>query len=291
MEIAYKRKLSEHIALLELEPKSRDLFIEGPEDANIFELFLNSHSINNVQIYPIEIIDFSEIDEDIPSNREKVITLAKKLYENFGDTLSYISCIIDRDFEILKDEPISNPYLSYTDYANIEMYLFNDTSINKILKIGLKNFPISSGELIKNLTPMLVDNYCLRYARASIDCSYKLVQPDKIFKYNSGTITYNKDDVFKKFLQKNNCVNKKEELEKAINFALKKYKELKEPRFFIHGKDFLEFFFLLIKKAKNTYSFTLKTFTRAVFLSIENDLLKSNKLFSEIEFKYSKVSA
>lgn len=291
MESSYKRKVSEHIALLELEPDSKNLFIEGPEDANIFGLYLDSVESNDVQIYPIDVIDFSELDENILSNREKVLFLSKKIYEKFDDKLNYVTCIIDKDFESLKDEPESNPYLFYTDFANLEMYLYNDTCINKILKIGLKNFPIPSHEVIKILTPILVENYCLRYARESIDNSLKLIQAEKIFKYSAGNLTYNSEELLSKFLNKNNCAHLKSQFEKEISFVKEKYKELNEARFFIHGKDFIEFFFLLIKKVKNTYSFTLKTFTRAIFLSLENELLKLNNLFSELELKYRKVSA
>ncbi|MVO07766.1 DUF4435 domain-containing protein [Flavobacterium sp. TP390] len=289
MEETYKRKLSEHIALLELEPTSKNLFIEGPEDGNIFELFLDFHSINDVQIYPIDIIDFSELDENIFSNREKVLLLSRKIYEKFDNSLNNIACVIDKDFDVLNENFNVNPYLYYTDYANLEMYLFNNKSLNKILKIGLKNFPLSSEEVIKTLTPILVDNFCLRYAREKINCSYQLIQPEKIFNYSQGGITYNQQEILNKFLVKNNCVNKLEDFKKEIEFVKDKFKELNEPRLFIHGKDFLEFFFLLIKKIKNTYSYTLKTFTRAVFLSIENDLLNSYGLFSNIELKYRKI--
>lgn len=287
----YKRKLSEHLALLELEPKSKDLFIEGPEDANIFELFLECHSINDVQIYPIDIIDFSDVGINLLSNREKVLFLSKKIHEKFNDSLKNVTCIIDKDFETLKEDADSNPYLSYTDFANLEMYLFNEKSLNKILKIGLKNFPLSSVEVIKTLTPILVDNFCLRYAREKINCSYQLIQPEKVFQYSQGSMSYNQVEVLHKFLNKNNCLNKKIEFEEEIKFVKEKYKELNESRLFIHGKDFLEFFFNLIKKIKNTYSFTLKTFTRAVFLSIENEILRPYNLFTELELKYRKVSA
>ncbi|QXP65767.1 DUF4435 domain-containing protein [Polaribacter sp. AHE13PA] len=291
MEANYKRKVSEHIALLELEPNSKNLFIEGPEDANIFDLYLDSIDSYDVQIYPIDVIDFTELNEDLISNREKVLFLSKKIHEKFDDKLDFVTCIIDKDFESLKDKPDSNPYLFYTDFANLEMYLYNNTSINKILKIGLKNFPISSSQIIKILTPILVENYCLRYARESINNSYKLIQAEKIFKYSTGKIIYNSDELLNKFLNKNNCINLKTKFENEISFVKAKYKELDESRLFIHGKDFLEFFFLLIKKIKNTYSFTLKTFTRAVFLSLENEILKSNNLFLNLELKYGNVSA
>lgn len=292
MENVYKRKLSEVIALYKLEPDSKDLYLEGREDSNIFEYFFNENDVSEIAIYEINAIDFSEVaDVDLSSNKEKVKYFSKIIYSEFGANLKNVTCVVDRDFDTIDDNFIKNSYLLYTDFANLEMYFFNHECLNKFLRLGLKNFPLSSKEIMASLETILIDIYAFRYARDEINKSYQLPALDKTFKVSNGKIQYDPNEFLNKFINKNACKNQQKEFQEKILLVKNKHLELKESRYFMHGKDFIELFFNLVRKIKNPYNFNLKTFTRSIIITIEIELLKTFKLFSELLLKYEKVSA
>jgi hypothetical protein len=288
----YKRKLSEIEALYFVEPDTKDLFVEGPEDVNIFKLFFESNHVFDINIISIDNVDFSEESNfEIKSNKEKVLFLADTISKNIETNLSNFTCIVDKDFDSVNDDFVDNPYILYTDFANLEMYLFNSESINKFLKLGLKNFPLPSSIVINTLENVLTDMFAIRYSRTKIDSSFQLIQPDKILKYHRGNLKYDKADLFTKFLSKNNALDKAPDFDIEIQRVNEKNAELNESRLFMHGKDFFELFFLIIKKIKNTYTFNIKSFRRAFFSSIEISSLIQYDMFQLLEKKYNTVSA
>ncbi|PCJ63633.1 MAG: hypothetical protein COA58_15970 [Bacteroidetes bacterium] len=292
MDIDCKRKLSEIEALYFAEPETKDLFVEGPEDVNIIELFFESNQVFDINIISIDNVDFSEVPNfEIKSNKEKVLFLAETISTNIETNLSNFTCIVDKDFDSVNDNFVDNPYIQYTDFANLEMYLFNSKSINKFLKIGLKNFPLPSSIVINTLENILTDMFAIRYSRTKIDSSFQLIQPDKILKYHKGNLKYDKADLLTKFLSKNNALAKAADFELEIQRVNEKSTELNESRLFMHGKDFFELFFLIIKKIKNTYTFNIRSFTRAFFSSIEITSLIQYDMFQSLKKKYNTVRA
>lgn len=292
MDSEYKRKLSEIEALYFVEPETKDLFVEGPEDVNVIELFFEYNQLYEINVISIDCIDFSEVPEfEIKSNKEKVLFLAKRISLNIEANLSYFTCIVDKDFDSVDGLFVKNPYLFYTDFANLEMYLFNSKSINKFLKMGLKNFPLAPKIVIDILESVLTDMFAIRYSRTEIDISFQLIQPDKILKYHQGNFEYDKTDLLIKFLSKNNALDRRNDFLAEVKRVYDKKNELSESRLFMHGKDFFELLFLLIKKVKNTYSFNINSFTRAFFSSMEISTLIQYDLFQSLENKYKKVSA
>ncbi len=290
MENSYKRKVSEISMTYNLEPELRDIYTEGNEDSRILEIFLKSNNITDVSIRQIDSIDFSELDMNLKSNRDKVISLSKVLSELNNEQIKFVSCVADMDFEIISQSEPANPFLMWTDFANLEMYLFNDKVLGKFLKIGLGNFPYNFKETTQMLVPVLIYNYSIRYARTCLDSSYQLVSLDKVIKIRNAQLSYDLNEVLTKFLLKNNIVNRKEEFESLIEKVHTLQENSSDFRMFIHGKDFIELLFLFIKKVKNTYTFNDKSFTRAIFSSIEIEDLKNYPLFKNILSKY-KVKA
>lgn len=286
MEKEYLRKVIEIEALYLVEPELKDIYVEGPEETNIFELYLKSNEVNLISI---DNVDFSETSGvELQSNKEKVLFLNEYVTGKIGDRLPYLMFIVDRDFDTINDTIIKSSYLKYTDFANLEMYLFNEASIDKFLKIGLKNFPLEAENVIDVMKNVLFELFALRYSREVIDNSYKMLELDKLVKYKDSNFTYSPEDILTKFLSKNKAISKKERFLKEIQMVKEKYNEHNDVRLFVHGKDFIELFFLLIKKVKNTYSFNIKSFTRAFFASIELNSLSQYDLFQYMDNKYFK---
>src|SRR5688500_11511985 len=93
-----KRKLSEPIQIYKLEPTIRDTVVEGPTDKYFYEYFLEKLGIKNFRTYPIELIDFvGELELEDLSNRNKLVQFSLKLHNDFGTSLNFITCIVDKD--------------------------------------------------------------------------------------------------------------------------------------------------------------------------------------------------
>ncbi len=286
MEKDYFRKVIEIEALYLVEPQLKDIYVEGSEEVNFFEIYLDSEEIN---VISIDNVDFNETTGvGLKSNKEKVLYLNNYVSTACGNGLPYITFIVDRDFDTITDSIIESPYLEYTDFANLEMYFFNNESITKFLKIGLKNFPLEGEYIINVFETVLLDLFAIRYSRAVVNCSYKMLELDKLIKFKEAEISYSNEELLTKFLSKNGALSQKGIFEQEIKNVKDKYIELNEIRLFVHGKDFFELFFLLIKKVKNTYSFNIKSFVRAFFASIEINSLKQYVLFQNIDNKYLK---
>ena len=286
MDKEYLRKVQEIEALYFVEPDLKDIYVEGPEEVNLLEIYLDTEEVN---VISIDNVDFSDTTGgQIKSNKEKVLYLTNYVNDALGGSLQYLTFIVDRDFDTIQDNVLNISYLEYTDFANLEMYFFNNVSISKFLKIGLKNFPLEAEQVIKVFENVLLDLFALRYSRAVLGPSYKMLELDKLFKFNGTAISYSNEELLNKFLSKNNALTKKSLFEEEIKNVHKKHKESNDIRFFAHGKDFFELFFLLVKKVKNTYSFNDKSFVRAFFASIEINSLKQYSLFRTIDNKYLK---
>lgn len=286
MEEQYKRRIEELEALYLVEPEIKEVYTEGPEDATIIEVFLEKCQVFDVRINSIDNISFEQVDCELKSNRDRVVFLSEKFETEFDQKLPNFMCVVDRDFDSLSETIGKNKYLSRTDFANLEMYLYSLGSVNKFLKIGIRNFPLTASELLRGIEPILLDLFCLRFVRTKIDTSDQLLNSDKLFKFQGGRIVYDSDEHFQKYFAKNCNEEKTQRYIEEIEKARKKMNESQDNRFFIHGKDFFSVFFASVKKIKNTYGYTEKTFIRSFFSSLEISELRSFKLFQSIEEKY-----
>lgn len=290
----YSRKLKELDALYRLEPILNDIFVEGPEDSNLIEYFLFHHDLLNVQVYSVDVIDFGEAGatmDDLDGNKKRVLYLAHYLGKLIEEKDLRLTFIVDRDFDTIDENYDSLPTVIYTDFANLEMYLLNEPSLRKFSTLVLKKFPLKADEIIAQITPLLVDVFALRYARLKLNNSWHLPALDKVFKINSQVVVYNREKLVQSFVDKNKCTQSTAEIEEYFAVIESKLTQLKDTRFFVHGKDYFEILFLLIRKVRNVHNFKFKTFERAFIGSIEVGGLTSYELFLKLKNKYKSVRA
>lgn len=137
MEFVEKRKLSEVLVLYTLEPDLKDLYVEGVTDKLCYEPVIDCQNLNIVEV---DSIDFSELYDSNPqlkrNNRKKLIELSNQLNSAFGINLTNVCCIVDSDFDFFSKDVVWNCYLKYTDYTSLEMYFFNEKTMNEL---SLKN--------------------------------------------------------------------------------------------------------------------------------------------------------
>lgn len=135
-----KRNFSEVLAICRLEPKMRNIIVEGITDKLVLERFLKKEHKTGISIMNVDMICFDDeypkiSEEEVKllkeSNKEKVIYLTSKV-ENVSSTCRLLG-IIDRDFDMIFNKVRKGRCLAYTDYNSMELYLFKEEYIKEII--------------------------------------------------------------------------------------------------------------------------------------------------------------
>jgi hypothetical protein len=292
MEYVERRKLSEVLSMYELEPSLKDLYVEGVTD----QIFYNKViECSDVEIKIIDSIDFSELYEENSdlkcNNKKKVIELSNKLSSEFGITLSHICCVIDSDYDFFCDSVLWNCYLRYTDYTSLEMYFFNDSTINHFITDVLRGFPISSKNIITELTHTLTEVFFIRLALITIlkdqisEINFIDFKKTMSINKNTGSISFDASIHIHKILNSSNLLNLESEV--ILCFTKMKDNRFKDNRFQIRGHDFTHLLFLLINTIKNHIKLSEETLERVLPLCANKDILQNESLILRLKQKYS----
>ncbi|TWR25118.1 hypothetical protein FPZ43_16720 [Mucilaginibacter pallidiroseus] len=287
-----QRTLDEIILLYQLEPNTKDIFVEGISDKLILERFIEKNGLDDIKVLQVHEINFSSLYTQNPkiksNNRAKLIELNTLLESNFSEKLIGISIIIDRDFdEVLNRLPLGR-YLYVTDYNSLELYLFNPHTLDIFYKNIIRSFPINGAETIRLLTPILIDNFFVRLALKKDGH----IPDDKFTPFNKTflidksklKVTFDPHKHIQKVL---NNVRKTSELQDFIYH----FNEAKEKASFGHkniirGHDFIALLYELINKVNNSIGLTIDTLERSMFQCIDYSKLKTEPLFSNLLKKY-----
>jgi len=250
----------------------KTIYVEGSTDKTLIKWFLKQAKIKNIVVNKIDDIEI-DIDEvfklGLDNNaRSRVITLTT-LIEN------HIIGIIDSDFDFIS-EP-SYPHkdtLCKTDYACMEMYCFNEDTLEKIL-LGYEESkqPADFKSYKLMLSEILIELFLIRYAKDSIVKDLKKLDFNKSLTLKSQNIIFNRD----KYLQ--NYVSNKTELVEEFNKFIHtlKSKIPTDVRKMANGHDFTSLmqFYLGIKQGK-------EVFEKSLYSSLEFDKLKEEEMFKKL---------
>lgn len=287
-----KRLLSELFTLYEYEPDLRDIYVEGASDRILINGFIG-YNIDNISIIEINDIDFSELYETNPSIKsnckKKIIELSKQLENNFSNCLKNVMCIVDRDYDDFFNLIRNNFYLYYTDFASIEIYFFNNSSIRIFFQEILFGFPYTSDYTISQLKPVLNELYNIKLALLSefgLDFEINkfdfknLINIDK----SNGKISFDAKDYIYRFLNANKLMKNKCSVENKYNELAGNTISNMDLR--IRGHDFTYLFYLYFNKIKNPTKINFETFERILFRCIDINTIKNTELFRAINQKY-----
>jgi len=248
-----KRPLDEIIARYELNPSLCDIYVEGVTDRGILEVFLEDCGAIDVIVYDIETID-------IPAstvrklglennNRGRVIALARILYEKFGAELP-VSGVIDADLDLILEIRETCPLVLITDYTSMEMYFFNNRSLNKFIKSVCPSLAMTADALLQAITPSLKQLFLARLANHILQWRMKSIPAERSCKVNPGKeISFDFGSYLKKYLSKNNRLGDQTVFLKTIARWENKCVGL-DPRYCIHGHDFVDMVALFCSKLK-----------------------------------------
>jgi len=280
-----KRTIEEVIAIYSIEENIIDTYVEGVTDKLIIENYYEYKGCNK-SIIEIDDIDFSEIrnkysDLDLKSNKDKLIALSRLLVDS--NVNSDIKCVIDRDFDGILTPMHTDKHLFYTDFSCMESYILCKENINKILKIGIKNFPYETELVINEIKKVIFILFLMRLINKNFGFNFVFpkIENNININKNSGECIIDFFEYLNKYINVNKLINQKAEI---LEFAIENYEKFKngDIRFYMNGHDFIEVLFLYINKIKNTANFKLDNFERAIYLSVQPNYLDKYALFGQL---------
>jgi len=257
-----------------LEPTlSKTIYVEGSSDKSLIEWFLKKSNIKDIAIFEIQMVEIDAkklLEKGLENNnRDRIILLS--LLVNKG-----IIGIIDSDFDFI-DTPtyIKHTHLLSTDYSAMELYGFNQETLEKILLCYPSKQPKAYQEFLNMLADILVELFLIRFTKKKIDIGLPNLDFSKNLSLKSKTINFNRDAYLKKYVSNqqakitefNSCI---EEIKKNLPTDIRKI---------IHGHDFVDLlkFYLEIKQ-KNAK----EVFEKSFYSCFDFNLLKEEKMFKDL---------
>jgi hypothetical protein len=234
------RSIHALVALYELEPTVRDLYVEGESDKRLLEWFLQERGIEKAEVYPASLIEVSasllaKHGLDNGSNRAKIIALSAELAESVPKP-SQVRCIVDRDFEEYIPIGINNSILLLTDYNSMELYLFNRKTVNKFIKIVLGGLRLGSEDLLESAGKVLEAIYVFRLANQKLAWNMQWI-PFTRYVDVGDSLSFRSEAFVSAYLQKNNRWSERDLFQGAV--AKLKVQLCDDPRLRIRGHDFM----------------------------------------------------
>lgn len=133
-----------------------------------------------------------------------------------------------------------------TDYANMDMYFFDELVLRKFIRFCLEGFPLDAAKLMITLQPVLAKLFFVRLTNWLLDLRLTALSFDRCCSIKHRGIAFDLVDYIKRYLHKNGRAAEFESFFKVVNEYRKKG-EAVEPRIKMHGHDFTELLAWLIK--------------------------------------------
>jgi hypothetical protein len=218
-----RRTIDELVTLYEFEPRIKDVFAEGHCDEAILRWFIDATFSQgpNVGVYPIDEIDvpLEVLNKHAltSGNRSEVIALCLELEAHFGPGFSRATGIIDRDAGEILGEICECSLLVKSDYSCVEMYLFSEKCLAKMLNLAFPGTKRSADEVIAELAPVLRELFLIRAANQSLGLGAKWIAIDRFVSVNRGIVQFRLGDFQRHYLQSGGVWERRVEFETEVN--------------------------------------------------------------------------
>lgn len=282
-----KRNVSEILAICELEPEMKNIFVEGWTDKVVIDRFLNKEHLYVVNVYPMDMVGFDEEYMTMTEqkcarlkscNKEKVVYLASKVEEKVDGCR--MLCIIDRDWDTLFSKESNGRYLAYTDYNSMESYLYREEYIQEVV---LNIFRIMGNFDVKAFMASVehICRFLFHLHGLLIPLNAKMVDIDKNLTYDRQTNCCKLDEgkLIVKIIQKNtkNTIpaNFPNQIRERMNMLPA------DIRMEMVGHEMVKVLFYGLRKHKNV-SMQEEDFANAYWLCLDSCVLKEEPLFHRI---------
>lgn len=256
-----RRTIDELLQRYELEPDIADIFVEGSSDQNLIRWILDRSGNSRVSVYEIDTVDvpMEEVTRrgfTSRGNRQEVITLACKLSEA-GVSPHQVACIADRDFDTVRGQEWIQPVLIFTDYANMEMYLFNADVLGKFLLFTWNGAALDPQETLDALAPALQALFLMRLANDELGlCLDWPKNPHTCCSLEGRAIHLDQSSFAQRWLSAHGEYNRRSEFLDTVQ----RYRCLcrEDPRYQMNGHDYTALLAWYLKQPKHHNGHTVR---------------------------------
>jgi len=287
MPIVAFRTIDELVALYELEPDIRDLFVEGADDRAVFRWYLSHRCASVVSVQEIDGIEIpaSILDRygvDVGS-RGRLLALAEELNVVLrGPARDCVTLVFDSDFDRLQGSARHNEMLLATDYSCLEMYLFNEESLEKMLSLVL-HCDLHAKRVLESLGRVLVRLTLIKAANHLLGWGMEWMPFEGQCAVVGDSIEFDEGEFIRRYLIKNHQWDRRVEFDERVQqleFTIEG-----DSRHYMNGHHFMDLarWFLrpFLHKAKKPLA-DKPAFERAFFGCLELQKLDADPLFQKL---------
>jgi hypothetical protein len=162
----YRKSPRELINLYHLEPRLRDVFVEGTSDQSLLRWFFGQTGLQDVKIYPantVQIANTFPVENGGGGEKGRVLSLALELAKALPADAKNAICIVDRDLIGVCQPPLVCRLLLTTEYSCIESYALNNVPLTKFFNMYFEH--AISPVLLDSIYETLAALFFLRAAK------------------------------------------------------------------------------------------------------------------------------
>ena len=204
-----RRTIAELIMRYRLEPKLKDIYVEGGRDRVRLAALLKSCGCpDNISIFEVETVS---VDSELlkrygltGGNRARVMALAWELERDLMSAPDGLICLADSDANFVLNNFVETRYLWFTDYSSLDMYFWNEPALSDAFQIGFgRRYP-----------PGLWENICtaatqIFYSRATIEAlgwNLRFIGYENCLRVTGESIQLDVDKMDRRLLTANNRI-------------------------------------------------------------------------------------
>jgi len=277
MSLPERHKVDELVALYELEPSLRDVYVEGETDEAFFDWFFSHVGTSKVEVKGIRSVDVpaeavARYDCEV-SNRGRLITLAHELEKELGSGALNVTCVVDADFDLVLEKSYHCALLLLTDYSSLELYSFTTSTLSKLLKVVVMGFPQSGAAVITAIRVPLIEAFALRMTNKVLGWNMPWQPIEKCCEVAGSVVKFDTKKYISRYLQAAGRFGDRQQFQEALGRSRGMLKG--DERRFIHGHDFVDMLVWYLRQHKGFRSVSKLMIERALFACIESGSIAS----------------
>lgn len=234
----FSRTVEEWQTVFELEPTLRDVFLEGETDRRLVEGFLRAIGNRDARVRTAAEIDFSgQVFSGNPfcsGNKLRLISFAANLTRCFAQDVKGLTCLIDRDCDVIMPIVDYQYCVVSTDYANLPASFMEYSSV--AFCIHTTYGKEISKEFFDNVMEAARFNFALRIYRYSKRPSSQNVALEPSQSKDNTSLNFNKSDLIRRYAIRNNIASEQESILADVTDIFGRL--IDNPRKYVNSHDF-----------------------------------------------------
>jgi hypothetical protein len=287
-----QKRLGELIARYRFEPTIRDVFVEGRADANLVTKFLQSQNLKDVAVYEISSVEISaeRLIEAGHSDgaRQRVIFLALYCKDNLPLKSCAVTCVADRDYDLLLGKSYDCPFLLFWDHCCLEMYAFDSRFLDPVLRSAAPSLQKSGDTVLSELEPVLLRLFAIRTTNIWLGLGLEWLPsfPDSCT-LTSKSVEFDESDFIDRYLSKNARLKEKENFLRELKILTSKMSG--DRRQFIRGHDFVAALSWYLRKStsKSSVLHRPEVLMELLIANIEPSRVSTEQFFRQLVARVS----